>query len=351
MAQAPTPDEVKGRLKNVKYPGLSRDVVSLGVIKKIDVEGDQVVLILQFTTQDPAIKKQAAHEVRQAVEEMPGVAGVEIRTAEVESPADRGKKKIPGVENVIAVTSGKGGVGKSTVAVNLAAALHVLGSRVGIADADVYGPNIPIMMGVNQRPLSTPDRRLIPLEKHGIKVMSLGFFLEGNTPAIWRGPMIMQVVKQFLQGVDWKELDFLLVDMPPGTGDAQLTLVQTVPLSGAVVVTTPQDVALLDARKAVKMFQRVNAPIIGIVENMSYFLCPSCNNRTEVFSYGGGRNVSRLLGVPFLGEVPIDPKVRQGGDEGKPIVITEPDSPPARIFLDIASQILRHSRISQAASA
>lgn len=330
-------DDVKKSLAKVKYPGYSRDVLSFGIVKDIRYEGGAVRFRLHFTTQSPEVRKQVEEEARAAASSVPGVKKVEVELSQ-EAKAET-KKEIPGVANTIAVTSGKGGVGKSTVSVNLALALHLLGSRVGILDADIYGPNIPIMMGIDQTSMAASQDKLIPVDRYGIKVMSIGFFIGETTPVIWRGPMVMQMVKQFLLGVDWGLLDFLVVDLPPGTGDAQLTLVQTVPISGAVVVTTPQDVALLDAKKAVKMFEKVKAPVLGIIENMSYFLCPHCHERTEIFSYGGGKETSRLLGVPFLGEIPIDIKIRAGGDKGEPIVMAEPESAQAELFKKIAGHI------------
>lgn len=337
-------DEVKKSLAKVKYPGYTRDILSFGLVKDIRVEGGTVRFRLHFTTQPAETRKQIEEEAKAVARAVPGVKKVEVESFQEEKAETR--KKVPGVENTIAVTSGKGGVGKSTVSVNLALGLHLLGARVGVLDADIYGPNIPLMMGIDQRPVASGDNKLLPVERYGIKVMSIGFFLEDSTPVIWRGPLVMQMVKQFLLGVNWDALDFLVVDLPPGTGDAQLTLVQTVPISGAVVVTTPQDVALLDAKKAVKMFEKVKAPVLGIIENMSYFLCPHCHERTEIFSHGGGKKTSRLLGVPFLGEIPIDPKIRVGGDQGEPIVIAEPEGASAQVFKKIAGYIIERVRES-----
>jgi len=245
------------------------------------------------------------------------------------------KLAIPGVRNLIAVGSGKGGVGKTTVSVNLAVALAGMGHKVGLMDADVYGPNVPLMMGINQPPASVGER-IQPLEQHGVKLMSMGFLNPGDRPLVWRGPMLHSVIQQFLRGVDWGELDYLVIDLPPGTGDVQLTLIQTAPITGAIVVTTPSDVSLEDARKAVHMFHQVKVPILGIVENMSYLVCPHCNERIDVFSYGGGRRTAEQMNVNFLGELPLHPEVRIGGDSGKPIALHDSSDPRASAFIQLA---------------
>ncbi|MGC9970080.1 MAG: Mrp/NBP35 family ATP-binding protein [Bryobacteraceae bacterium] len=245
------------------------------------------------------------------------------------------KLPIPGVRNLIAVGSGKGGVGKTTVAVNLALAMVRLGHRVGLLDADVYGPNVPLMLGVKEIPEAIGDR-IQPIERHGLRVMSMGFISPGDKPLIWRGPMLHSVVQQFLRGVDWGDLDYLVVDLPPGTGDVQLTLIQTAPITGAIVVTTPSDVSLEDARKAVHMFRQVRVEVLGIVENMSYLVCPHCNQRVDVFSSGGGQRTAARMGVPFLGEVPLDPEVRIGGDTGESVALRPPDDPHAAAFYTLA---------------
>ncbi len=343
-----TIDDVKARLARVSYPGYSRDILSFGIIKDITVSGSVVAFAFQFSNQKDEVKRQIEQEARATVESIPGVSRVDIELRSAEAApqqAQRGKRQIPGVKYTIAVTSGKGGVGKSTVATNLALALHQLGHKVGLVDSDIHGPNIPMMMGVNERPGATADEKMIPVERYGIKLISIGFLLDEGTPVIWRGPMIQKAVTSFLHGTVWGDIDYLVIDLPPGTGDAQLTLVQSVPLTGAVVITTPQDVALLDAKKAVGMFKKMDATIFGIVENMSYFLCPHCQERTDIFSYGGGREISTLLGVPFLGEIPIDPRIRAGGDSGTPILVAEPDSPLAQIFRDIASYIVSRTTL------
>ena len=265
----------------------------------------------------------------------------EVNTAGAGSPnpAEGKDNLIPTVKHTIAISSGKGGVGKSTVAVNLAVALAQQGARVGLMDADMYGPNIPMMMGVHKQP-EQQDGKLLPAESHGVKLISMGFFVPAETPLTWRGPMIHTAIQQFFRDVLWGDLDYLLIDLPPGTGDAQLSISQLVPLSGAVVVTTPQEVALHDSRKGLVMFQKVNVPLLGIIENMSYYVCGKCGERTEIFSHGGGERAAEKLGVPFLGRVPIDPAIRVGGDAGMPIVISDPASPQTKAFLDIASAVV-----------
>ena len=250
---------------------------------------------------------------------------------------------IPGVKNLIAVGSGKGGVGKTTVSVNLAVALASLGYKAGLMDADVYGPNVPLMMGINRTPMAHGER-IQPLEQHGVRLMSMGFLNPGDKPLVWRGPMLHSVIQQFLRGVDWGELDYLIIDLPPGTGDVALSLIQSAPLTGAIVVTTPSDVSLEDARKAIHMFHQVKVPILGIVENMSYLDCPHCNERIDVFSSGGGRRTAEQMQVPFLGELPLDPKVRMGGDTGRPIALRPPEG---ESFLELARNTL--GRIQEAA--
>jgi ATP-binding protein involved in chromosome partitioning len=254
-------------------------------------------------------------------------------------PAAGKDNLIPGVKHVIAVSSGKGGVGKSTVAANLACALALTGAKVGLLDADIYGPNIPMMMGVEKAP-EQRDGKITPAQSHGVKLISMGFFVPEDTAVVWRGPMVHTAIQQLFRDVLWGELDYLLIDLPPGTGDAQLTLTQLVPLSGAVTVTTPQEVALYDVRKGMVMFQKVNVPLLGIIENMSYFLCGHCNHRTDIFSHGGGKRAAEKLGVPFLGNIPIDPAIRAGGDNGQPITIADPDSPQAKAFRDIAAKLM-----------
>lgn len=254
------------------------------------------------------------------------------------APAKDKDNLIPTVKHTLAVSSGKGGVGKSTVAVNLAVALTMQGAKVGLMDADMYGPNIPMMMGV-ERPPEQQDGKLRPAESHGVKLISMGFFVPEDTPLTWRGPMIHTAIQQFLRDVIWGDLDYLIVDLPPGTGDAQLSIAQLIPLTGAIIVTTPQEVALHDSRKGLVMFQKVNVPILGIIENMSYYVCGTCGERTDIFSYGGGERAAEKLHIPFLGRIPIDPAIRAGGDRGMPLVMADPASPQAKAFMEIASRI------------
>ena len=328
-------------LSGVMDPELGKDLVTLNMISDITIEGSNVSFCLTLTTSACPLKEELEAAARKAVEEIPGAGTVIIKT-DAKVPQSKGlpdKKPIPLVKNTIAVASGKGGVGKSTVAVNLALSLARTGAKVGLLDTDLYGPSIPMMMGMHEPLLANEEEQLIPLENYGIKLVSVGFMLDEETPLVWRGPLIMQLVKQFLTGVKWGHLDYLIIDLPPGTGDTQLTLVQTIPLSGAVIVSTPQDVALIDARRAIKMFHEVKVPILGIIENMSYFECPHCNEKTEIFSSGGGEKTSERYDVPLIGKIPLDPLIREGGDNGKPIVEADPDSAHSKAFGDIAATV------------
>ena len=270
----------------------------------------------------------------------PQPAHVATQPQRAAHPADKVQPGIPGVDAVIAVASGKGGVGKSTTAVNLALGLRDLGLKVGMLDADIYGPSLPKLLAIKEKPQTIGGTRLKPIERYGLTVMSIGFLIDEETPMIWRGPMVMSAITQMLREVEWGKLDIMVVDMPPGTGDAQLTMAQQVPLKGAVIVSTPQDLALIDARRGVSMFKRVNVPVLGVVENMSYFLCPSCGTRSDIFAHGGARHEAERLGVPFLGEVPLHMTIREKSDAGLPVVATAPDSEHARIYRDIASKVL-----------
>jgi ATP-binding protein involved in chromosome partitioning len=335
---------VMDALKRVTDPDLDRDIVSLNFIKDLKVEGGSASFTLELTTPACPAKSQLEQEAKNAALSVDGIDRVDIRLTSSVTVGSQGSQKqgIPGVKNIIAVGSGKGGVGKSTVTANLAVALAQLGAKVALMDADVYGPNIPLMMGVSGRPQAV-NNRIQPLHKYGVDLMSMGFLTTDETPVIWRGPMLHSVIQQFVRQVDWGEQDYLLIDLPPGTGDVQLTLTQTVPLMGAIVVSTPQDVALQDARKAILMFRQVRVEILGVVENMSYFECPACSHRTEVFSHGGGSKTAERYEVPFLGEIPLDMRVREGGDIGKPIVLADADSPVAqaldRIAKNAAAQV------------
>lgn len=335
-----TKEQVLDALKSVMDPDLNRDVVSLGFIKELQIEGGRVSFIMELTTPACPLKEQLKAAAEQAVRGIVGVNEVHVEvTSKVSTHRVQMEEEIlPGVRNIVAIASGKGGVGKSTVCVSLAVALARTGARVGLLDTDIYGPSIPIMMGVKEQP-ELKEQKLIPISKYGVKLMSIGFLISEDTPLIWRGPMVMKAVEQLLTDVDWGELDYLMIDLPPGTGDVQLTLAQKVPMTGAVIVTTPQDVALLDVVRGISMFKKLNVPILGIIENMSFFQCPHCGERTEIFSHGGGEAASRKLEVPFLGEVPIDLKTRIGGDTGRPVVIEDPESVQSKIFMKIAEQM------------
>jgi ATP-binding protein involved in chromosome partitioning len=327
-------------LQTVKDPFLDRDIVSLGFIRDLVVEDHNVKFKLIVSTPASPVKVKLEQAAREAVFSLPGIESVEIKL-ESEIPAGRsagGKVSIPGIRNIIAVSSGKGGVGKSTVAVNLSVALAEFGAKVGLLDTDVYGPNVPIMVGVNEEP-AVRGQKLLPLEAYKVKVMSLGFLNRGDKPVVWRGPMLHTAVKQFLYDVEWKDLDYLIVDMPPGTGDAQLSLAQLVPVQGAVIVTTPQEVAMADVRKAINMFEQVHIPVLGIVENMSYFICSNCSARHAIFGTGGGEKLAGQFNTKLLGAVPLSTGVREGGDAGVPIVIGEPESLQAAAFRQIADNV------------
>src|SRR5438132_1560775 len=313
-------EQALNALRSVHEPDLRRDLVSLNMIKDLKIDDGTVSFNILLTTPACPFKSKMEQDARQAVLRLPGVKQVNVAMP-VATSADqriRGQLKIP-VKNTVAVASGKGGVGKSTVTVNLAIALAQEGAKVGLMDADVYGPNDHIMLGASKQPLYSQDGKIQPISAHGIKLMSMGFLVEPEQALVWRGPMLHSVVRQFLNDVNWGELDYLLIDLPPGTGDVQLCLAQSVPLTGAVMVTTPQDVALADVRKGVSAFEKLEVPILGVIENMSYFICPHCGERTEIFSYGGGRKAADEWGIPFLGEIPLNPDIRVGGDTGTPI--------------------------------
>jgi ATP-binding protein involved in chromosome partitioning len=341
--------QVYETLKTVKYPGYTRDIVSFGLVKSVQVHGQDVDIVVQMTTnqQDVAAKMQQATE--EALRALPGIGTVQVEVrlrdqgpveGHTQHQAAPNVAPLPGVQDIIAVASGKGGVGKSTVATNLAVALSMAGLRTGLLDADIYGPSIPLMMGVQDRPQVTTANRILPFFNHGVKMQSLGFFLGENSPVIWRGPMVMRAVQQLLQDTEWGELDVLVVDLPPGTGDVQLTLAQTVPLTGAILVTTPQDLALLDVKKGAEMFKQVGAPLLGIVENMSFFTCPDCGKETEIFRRGGGQKESARLGIPLIGRIPLEPEVCDAGDTGVPVAIGHPDSQAGAEFHKIAATMV-----------
>ncbi len=338
--------QVWDALKTVRYPGMSRDIVSFGFVKSLEVDGATVVVELEMSTHNPDAATQVRTSAEEAVAAVSGVSAVEVRL-HVAQPAPRGPQQrgsghepslLPHVQHVVAVASGKGGVGKSTIAANLAVRMAQLGHKVGLLDADIYGPSLPTMFGITDRPMSD-GQKVMPFSKYGIKLMSLGFLVEMDTPVIWRGPMVYKALLQLLGDVDWGELDYLILDLPPGTGDAQLTLTQKVPLAGAVIVSTPQDVALIDARKGLAMFKKVNVPVVGIIENMSGFVCPHCGESTDIFKHGGGERTAEVLGCPFLGKIPLDPAIVHGGDDGEPIVVTEPDGPHAEAFRRVSEAV------------
>lgn len=339
----PTPQEILDRLKSVPYPGFSRDIVSFGVVKDIEIGSAGVTVTMAPSTAREEVVQELEAAIRGAIAAMPGVPGpvAIVREAPpMPQGVRRGPQAIAGVRTVLAVASGKGGVGKSTVATNLALALANLGRRVGLMDADVYGPSIPLMLGITEKAQSGEGRRLVPIERHGLRVLSMGLFVGEDTPIIWRGPMLTKLITEFLRNSDWGELDILVMDLPPGTGDVQLTLTQQVPITGGVIVTTPQDVALADVRRGIQMFRQCNAPVLGLIENMSFHVCPGCGTRADLFGHGGGAAMAREMGLPFLGEVPLARAVREAGDRGLPIVAADPASPQARAFHEIAERVL-----------
>jgi ATP-binding protein involved in chromosome partitioning len=365
-AMAVTKEQVLAALAKVPSPG-GAALPDAGVLSDIVVSDGKVFFSL--TVDAAAVKawEPARKTAEETVRAIPGVqsalvaltaeraagsaaargpqpAHVATQPQRAAHPADKVQPGIPGVDAVIAVASGKGGVGKSTTAVNLALGLRDLGLKVGMLDADIYGPSLPKLLAIKEKPQTIGGNRLKPIERYGLTVMSIGFLIDEETPMIWRGPMVMSAITQMLREVEWGKLDVMVVDMPPGTGDAQLTMAQQVPLKGAVIVSTPQDLALIDARRGVAMFKRVNVPVLGVVENMSYFLCPSCGTRSDIFSHGGARHEAERLGVPFLGEVPLHMTIREKSDSGLPVVATEPDGPHAKIYREIAAKVLEQIR-------
>jgi ATP-binding protein involved in chromosome partitioning len=345
---------VLAALRTIKDPDAQQDIVSLGLVRDLAIADSEVTFTLAFTAQPPATKVSIHSAASKLVGQLPGVSRVQVKMGggQTRGAAGHGQHAhahggappapaadlIPEVKHTIAVSSGKGGVGKSTVAVNLAVALRSTGAAVGIIDADVYGPDIPLMLGSRGRP-GMFDNRIIPVEAHGLKMMSIGLLVDEREPLVWRGPMIHSFIQQMLRDVMWGPLDYLVFDMPPGTGDAQLSLSQVIPLGGVVMVTTPQDVALLDVRKAVGMFQRLNVPVLGIVENMSHFVCPHCGGTTPIFGDTGGQRIADEYGVPLLARIPLDPETRVAGDEGAPITIRKPESAQAAAFRALAAAV------------
>src|SRR3989475_1924795 len=343
----PTEQLVLDALRQIKDPDLHKDIVTLGFIKDLKIEGGRVSFRIVLTTPACPVKEQMEDAAKEVVGAIPGVTSVSVKM-DAEVPKGRGlgdKVSVPGVRNIIAVSSGKGGVGKSTVAVNLAVSLALDGARVGLMDADVYGPNVPIMLGAAEARPEVVVNKLIPIEAYGAKLMSMALLQPGDKPMIVRGPILHGLVKQFLTDVKWGELDYLIVDMPPGTGDVQLSLAQLVPVQGAVLVTTPQEVALIDVRRALRMFETVAVPVLGVVENMSYFIAPDTGNRYNIFGEGGGERLAAQYGVPFLGSVPMGIEVREGGDRGVPVVVGHPESPQAQAFRKVAEEVARQVSI------
>jgi len=345
----PTIADIRERLTEIRPPGAGRDLVSLGAVEEVAFRDGRVVIDLRLPEMPPPARDVILTDIKRAIGAFDGVAEVEVRLAPPGAPASA--PGLPGVRYIIAVSSAKGGVGKSTVATNLAIALARAGHRVGLLDADVYGPSVPTMMGMSGRPEVREDKRILPLEMEGIRVMSIGFFLDDSSPVIWRGPMVMGLVRQFLQDVEWGELDFLLIDLPPGTGDTQLTLVQQVPLAGGIVVTTPQDVATLDVERGIAMFERVHTPLLGIVENMSDFECPACGKHDDIFGTGGAARIAEKHGIALVARIPLQEEIRMGGDSGRPIVAAKPEHPTSAIFRELAQTIVVAVEAARADSA
>jgi ATP-binding protein involved in chromosome partitioning len=335
--------QVLEALRPIVDPDFNKSIVELGFIKNVQIDGGRVAFDIELTTPACPVKAEFERAARERVEALDGVSEAAVNmTAQTRTSVPQSEEAVlPGVRNTIAVASGKGGVGKSTTSINLALALRASGAKVGLLDADVYGPSLPLLTGVHQRP-TAQDRRIYPLEAYGIELMSMGFFLTDESPVIWRGPMVHGLIKQFLTDVEWGELDFLVIDLPPGTGDAALTLTQMAPLSGAVIVTTSNDLSVIDARKGLRMFEKVEVPVLGVVENMSYFTPPELpDKKYYIFGQGGGKRIADELGVDFLGEVPIDPRVVEGGDKGRPILVHAPDSDTAQCFRDLSATVVR----------
>ena len=347
-----TEQDVLKALSQVNDPDLNRDIVSLGFVKKLSIQSGKVKFDVELTTPACPVKDELKAQCEQKVKAIPGVESVDVtmtsnvRSATPQHPANSNRVSLPSVRNVIAVASGKGGVGKSTVTINLAMALSRAGARVGLLDADIYGPSIPMMMGINERPYTQNDR-VIPIEKDGVKMISMGFLIPEDQPVVWRGPMVHGALMQFMNQVEWGDLDYLLIDMPPGTGDAQLTISQSAPLSGAIIVTTPQEVSLLDARRGLMMFQNVKVPILGIIENMAGFVCSHCNEVTQIFRQGGGSRIAKEFKTSLLGSIPLDPRVADGGDTGRPIVVTHPNTEVSKIYKKIAGDVAAQLSVLQ----
>jgi ATP-binding protein involved in chromosome partitioning len=345
-----TEEKVLEILKRVQDPDLHKDIVSLGFVRNLKIDGGNVAFDVNLTTPACPVKDQMRDEAIALVRGLAGVKNVDVNmTAEVRTTPSMDKTALKGVKNIVAVGSGKGGVGKSTVAVNLAASLALEGTAVGLLDGDIYGPTMPIMLGIHEPPKSI-NNRMIPLDSAGLKFMSMGLLVKSDQPLIWRGPMAHRALQQCLFDVEWGELDYLIVDLPPGTGDIHLTLAQQVPLTGAVIVTTPQDVGLRISMKTLRMFEQTRVPILGIVENMSYYICPHCDSRDYIFGEGGGKRAATEMGIPFLGEVPLDVAIRKQSDAGSPIVVSQPQSESAKNLREISKKIAAQVSIRSYAS-
>ncbi len=332
---------VMAALSKVQEPELHKDLVTLNMVRNVAIDGSNLSFTIVLTTPACPLRGRIENEARAAVLAIPGVGEVTINfTSDVSRRVGQPTGPlIPGVRNVIAVASGKGGVGKSTVSVNLAISLAQAGAKVGILDADIHGPNVPLMLGITRAPGKGPNDRILPPVRYGVRAMSIAFFMSADTPAIWRGPMVHSAIQQFLRDVEWGELDYLVIDLPPGTGDASLTVAQLLPSARAVIVTTPQDVALLDAGRSLAMFRKLNVPVLGMIENMSFFHCPHCGERTDIFGHGGGEAAAQQQGLKFLGAVGIDPAIRLGGDSGKPVTVEDPEGTTAQAFKNVASLV------------
>ena len=342
-----TTDDVRAQLARVRYPGFARDIVAFGLVRHVTLRDGHVTVILSLPTDKSEVVSTLRAEIKAAVDLVPGVTGVEVQLAteaeprSTSAPSLGDRVPLPGVRRILAVASGKGGVGKSTVAVGLALALRAHGLRVGLLDADIHGPSVPLMTGVpDARPRILEEKKIVPIERFGIAIVSMGFFLDDRSPVIWRGPMVMSIVRQFLKDVVWGDLDVLVVDLPPGTGDAQLTLLQEVPVSGGVIVTTPQDVALQDVKRGITMFETVQTPVLGVIENMSEYVCPRCGTHEAIFGSDGGRREAQALHIELLGTIPLVAELRASMDRGTPLFITQPEHPVSRTLADIASQLI-----------
>ena len=345
-----TSEQILHALACVQDPDLHRDIVALGFVKRLQIDGGRVSFAIELTTPACPVREQLKTQAEEAVRTVPGVTSVDVTmTSQVRSSVAMSSAPaaahVANLKNIIPIASGKGGVGKSTVSANLAVALAATGAKVGLLDADVYGPTIPTLLGVTAQPEITAEQRMIPIERYGLKVISMGFFMKPDEAVVWRGPMLHKTVQQFLSGVEWGELDYLLCDLPPGTGDVQLSLCQLIPVTGAVIVSTPQDVALNVAQKAIAMFKKLNVPILGVIENMSAFVCSHCGTREEIFGSGGARQTAERTRLPFLGDIPLETALRKASDAGTPIVLSDPSSPVAQAFTRVAQQLAAQASI------